>query len=125
MEKFFKNKECLITFTENNAGEQMFLSAFDLPKDDKFIYIDLIEVKKYARGEGLARETLLKFIDIKRKEGFKYFFLLASYDPDYYDNPDYENGLKGLVDFYKSVGFKSIVNEFCNFDKIDMKLYKE
>ena len=121
IEKYFKNKECLITYNEYLANQDSDIIGFETPQS-KYIYIDLIEVKEHARGLGLGRESLTKFIDKKKEEGFNDFFLFANYDESYYENPDIEKGLFNLVRFYESLGFNAICQVNNNGDQIDMNL---
>lgn len=120
-EKFFKHKECLITYNISKYSKDSLVYFEKIKKGDLFCYIDLVKVEDHARGNGLAKEALTIFLKKLEKEGIFFFHLFANYDYSYYDNPS-NNGLRRLINLYEKFGFKHSVKDFDNSDQIDMTL---
>lgn len=121
-ERFFKYKECLITYSLHNTNSEFsYLTTFPLEGINKFCYIEQIETKENFRNMGYAQQALNKFIEKMKLNKIELILLTAVYDECYYSNPD-KNGLFKLVNFYKKNGFIAKDSVFSNEDYIDMKL---
>lgn len=122
-DRFFKNKQCLITYQLGSSYcEACNYTAFAYQEDLNFAYIEFIETHKDFRSSGIGRETLQKFIEKMKSEGVKAIYLMAVFDPyDYNSNTKYN--ISTLVNFYKSFGFESISEDINNEeDIVEMRL---
>lgn len=74
--------------------------------DDKFVKIEHIEVKDEYKGRGFAKQLMNKAIEYAKKMGETVIYLNAS--------PMGFSGLSinDLVGFYKSFGFKTIIDDY-------------
>jgi len=115
--KYFKHKQCLISYSEYFNKNDLF-NLFGIRKNVKIpmVYIDLIEVHKNFRQEGMGTETLKMFISQKKEEGFKSFLLIASYNPDYYKD-SIKNEIDRLIQFYNKFDFK-VIEDISSEEKI-------
>ncbi len=119
LEEFYYGDAVLIEYRIDANDEH----ALYCDMEGRVCHIELIQNgddENYGNGEGA--KAMSAFIEhVKEKEGVNNFYLFASYDEGYYDEPD-EKGLERLVGFYERCGFESFFGISCNSDQIDMGL---
>lgn len=88
---------------EDEMDEDMYNTIFP---DDKFVKIEVLEVKDEYKGKGFAKELMSKAIEYSKKKGETVMYLNAS--------PMGHTGLnlQDLVRFYQSFGFKTIIDDY-------------
>jgi len=99
-----------ISFTTNGYWkfeDEMDEEGYDeLFPDDSFATIEVLEVNDEFKGQNLARPLMLKALDYIKENGENVIYLNAS--PMGFTGL----GLSNLVNFYKSFGFRIIVDDY-------------
>jgi len=86
---------CLMALTDDNQIMGAVFCAVHPYYKSKFLLIDVLQVKKEFRNQGVAKKLLRSLVDIAKKDGFTGMHMLAD------ERGDFPMG------WYKRLGFKS------------------